>query len=65
MILILLITAGAVALTSGFGRGYGSIWLDNVHCSGSESQVADCPANPFGVHSCDHSEDAGVRCEGR
>lgn len=65
MILVLLITAGAVALTSGFGQGYGSIWLDDVRCSGSEFRVADCPANPFGVHNCVHSEDAGVRCGGR
>ena len=54
--------AGAVALTSGVSQGTGSIWLDEVHCSGSEFQLANCRANPIGVHNCDHSEDAGVRC---
>ena len=45
-----------------FGEGVGQIWLDNVACSGSESRLIDCPANPLGSHNCGHHEDAGVRC---
>ena len=45
-----------------FGEGSGPILLDQVGCFGTESRLADCPANAIGVHSCTHSEDAGVRC---
>ena len=35
-------------------------------CNGSESTLLDCLASEdhVGVHNCDYSEDAGVRCEG-
>ena len=55
---------GAVALTSGFTSGDGAIWLDDVNCAGTEYRLTDCPANPIGQHDCDHSEDAGVSCQG-
>lgn len=45
-----------------FGEGMGGIWLDNVQCSGSEAKLADCAANSVGIHSCTHTQDAGVRC---
>ena len=49
-----------------FGEGIGSILLDNVMCSGNEATLLDClpSINDIGLHNCDHSEDAGVRCEG-
>ena len=58
----MILIAVAVPLTSGVAQGTGSIWLDDVFCSGSESRLADCSANPIGVHNCRHSQDAGVRC---
>ena len=49
-----------------FGKGIGSILLDNLMCNGSENTLIECLANnnDVGLHNCDHSEDAGVRCEG-
>ena len=44
--------------------GSGTIWLDNLRCSGSETHILTCPRNSLGVHDCGHSEDAGVRCYG-
>jgi len=40
-----------------------SILLDNLVCSGQESTLFECIHNPVGDHNCDHSEDAGVRCD--
>ena len=45
-----------------FGRGVGPILLDEVGCTGSETNLADCSHRGIGVHNCTHSEDAGVLC---
>ena len=49
-----------------FGEGIGSILLDNLMCNGSENTLLDCLTSDdyIELHNCDHSEDAGVRCEG-
>ena len=52
---------GSVALTTGFTNGVGQIWLDNVHCHGTETRLINCPA-ALGIHDCGHNEDAGVKC---
>ena len=40
--------------------------LDDVQCSGSESQLVDCTSAGIQTVSsnCGHSDDAGVRCSG-
>ena len=47
-----------------FGRGTGPILFTNIGCSGSESSLLECSRSVFGVTSCTHSGDVGVKCEG-
>ena len=48
---------------STYGSFTGPILLDNLICEGHESSLLDCVASDnIGVHNCEHSEDAGVRC---
>ena len=48
----------------GEGRNY-SILLDQLVCTGNEGSLLECSSGEeIGSHNCDHSEDAGVRCEG-
>lgn len=46
-----------------FGQGTGPIQLDNVQCSGTETQLRDCSL--IRTHNCAHYEDAGVTCVGQ
>ena len=55
------VVAGATAFNSAFfGQGTGNIFMDDVACSGSESQLQSCSHNRY--HNCGHGEDASVRC---
>lgn len=53
---------GAKARTTGNGIGSGTILLDQVHCTGTEESIEECPANNWGDNDCTHLEDAGVSC---
>ena len=46
--------------------GTGPIFLDRVSCSGSETTLLECVSQtaPVGIHSCDHSSDVGISCQG-
>ena len=46
-----------------FGAGTGEIVLDDVSCTGNESEIGECQYNAVGNHNCDHTEDAGVICQ--
>ncbi|CAM5107857.1 unnamed protein product, partial [Eretmochelys imbricata] len=45
-----------------FGRGSDRVWLDDVHCTGTEAALSDCRSRPWGDNNCNHGEDAGVVC---
>lgn len=45
-----------------FPSGHGSIAIDELQCRGYEDDIVNCQSNPWFVHDCSHSEDAGVAC---
>ena len=56
-------SSGTAIGSAGFGQGSGSIWLNSVTCTGTESTLASCGHLGVGVtHHCYHYEDAGVNC---
>nr|XP_054772380.1 deleted in malignant brain tumors 1 protein-like [Lytechinus pictus] len=50
--------------SASFGEGTGEILLDNVECTGTESNIAFCRHNGYYNHNCGHHNDVGVVCEG-
>ena len=58
------ILAGRAYSNAYFGTGSGPIFLDDVQCSSSSSQLLECSSRPILSHNCLHSADAGVGCEG-
>lgn len=42
------------------GGGAGSIWLDDLACTGAEAALQSCAR--ASLHDCSHSEDVGVVC---
>ena len=48
-----------------YGRGVGKIWLDYVHCTGSEESLVYCSHAGWGVIHRDyrtHSHDVSIYC---
>ena len=42
--------------------GSGRIWLADVACTGKEQNITSCSHKGWGNHTCNHSEDVGVKC---
>ena len=59
-----LITDAIAFSNAHFGAGTGSIFLDGLSCTGSESSLLDCSKSSSVYCSTGHNEDAGVRCHG-
>lgn len=49
--------------SAAFGQGSGPIMLDDLHCSGYESDISQCGSGGWLVHNCGHGEDASVSCQ--
>ena len=66
VIFVYFVITDAVAFSSAhFGAGIGPIHLDYVDCTGSENNLTSCPHSSSIRCSSGHSEDAGVRCQGK
>ena len=48
---------------SKFGPGLGPIYFRDMGCTGTENSLTYCTSNTD-VDLCDHSDDAGLRCDG-
>ena len=57
-------TGGIPYRNARFGAGTGPIYLDDVACTLSDSQLLECSSRPILTHNCSHLADAGVGCEG-
>ena len=55
---------GTAYYEAAFGAGSGDIFMDDVQCSSSSSQLLECQSSQLLASNCDHSRDAGVGCEG-
>ena len=42
--------------------GSGTIWLEGLDCKAEHKSLFDCSHRGWGVHSCEHNQDAGVSC---
>lgn len=62
---VLFVALGALAYSNAYyGAGNGTIFLNNVGCSGNEVGLLYCSSSKIGSNNCGHSEDAGVHCAG-
>lgn len=53
---------GVPRYNSFYGKGSGRIWVQNSSCNGDETSIQNCIKSGIGVHQCNHSNDAGVKC---
>ncbi|XP_052085685.1 deleted in malignant brain tumors 1 protein-like [Mytilus californianus] len=54
--------SNGVSLGNSVEEGSGTIMLDQLKCTGSESKLYRCPSNAWKENDCSHSEDVGVNC---
>jgi len=64
LLLILNRSTTGQSLNVQYGPGSGQIWLDNVQCLGSETDLVDCVHDGWGIHNCNHTFDVSISCNG-
>ena len=42
--------------------GSGQIWLDDVQCDGTETDITNCRHSRWGMHNCAHRDDVVISC---
>lgn len=45
-----------------YGSRPGPVWIDDVRCTGQESDIGSCTFSGWGKEDCGRSEQAGVDC---
>ena len=45
-----------------FGQGTGTVLLNGLECTGTETNIGFCNKNPLRDNKCSHSTDAGLMC---
>lgn len=48
--------------SSHFGRARRKFWMDDLYCTGNESELSSCRFDGWGQSDCEDSEAAGVIC---
>ncbi|XP_025100419.1 deleted in malignant brain tumors 1 protein-like isoform X3 [Pomacea canaliculata] len=57
-------STGAAAVSSVvYGAGSGHIFLDELNCKGTETNLEICSNSMFYLNSCKHSNDVGIVCD--
>ncbi|XP_065845415.1 uncharacterized protein [Oscarella lobularis] len=54
---------GAETTAISYGPGSGIVWLDQVQCVGNEQSLDKCRHAGYGTNTCNHYEDAAVKCK--